>query len=177
MRIPSTKLQNAIANMVANGGNMAKSLRDAGYSEAIARNPAKIFTLERMEAFRNTSVFNLDAAFRRLNQLVTARRLEHYCFVDCIKDDVEQLSDSDIVSMLEGCDYKVVKIVSSTKSRIAYYYANDSSAQFRAIEMIIRLFGLYPPRQKYLVLEQPLFSLAGLRNRVEKEGSEVTSEK
>ena len=64
MRVPSIKLQNAIANMVANGGNMAKSLRDAGYSEAIARNPAKIFTLERMEAFRNTSVFNLDAAFR-----------------------------------------------------------------------------------------------------------------
>ncbi len=44
MKEASPRMKKAIDNMVVNGGNKAKALRDAGYSEAIARNPQKITT-------------------------------------------------------------------------------------------------------------------------------------
>lgn len=34
--------QNAIKNLVANGGNVAKAMRDAGYSKRTARTPSKL---------------------------------------------------------------------------------------------------------------------------------------
>jgi hypothetical protein len=40
----------AAENMVANGGSKAQALRDAGYSEAIARNPQKVTDSQSFQA-------------------------------------------------------------------------------------------------------------------------------
>lgn len=43
IRKPSMKQQKALANLLENGGNKRQALRDAGYSEAMAKNPQKVF--------------------------------------------------------------------------------------------------------------------------------------
>lgn len=41
-RKPTLKQQRAVENLVANGGNVSTAMRQAGYSEAMARNPQKL---------------------------------------------------------------------------------------------------------------------------------------
>lgn len=48
-RAPSAKQFNAMKNLVVNGGNVAKAMRDAGYSAQTAKSPAK---LTKSEGFR-----------------------------------------------------------------------------------------------------------------------------
>src|SRR5579859_6381440 len=40
--MPTTKQKRAVANMVENGGNVSKAMRDAGYSPATAKTPKKL---------------------------------------------------------------------------------------------------------------------------------------
>lgn len=40
--MPTTKQQTAISNMVENGGNVSKAMRDAGYSPNTAKTPKKL---------------------------------------------------------------------------------------------------------------------------------------
>lgn len=40
--VATVKQQQAIANVVENGGNVSKAMRDAGYSEATAKTPQKL---------------------------------------------------------------------------------------------------------------------------------------
>lgn len=49
-RKPTIKQRRAVANLVANGGNVASAMRDAGYSEAMARNPQKLTESEYVQA-------------------------------------------------------------------------------------------------------------------------------
>lgn len=48
-RKPTIKQKRAIDNLVANGGNVATAMRDAGYSEAMARNPQKLTQSDYMQ--------------------------------------------------------------------------------------------------------------------------------
>jgi hypothetical protein len=41
-RKPTVKQQKALANLVENGGNVSKAMRDAGYSAAMVKNPQKL---------------------------------------------------------------------------------------------------------------------------------------
>jgi hypothetical protein len=41
-RKPTIKQQKAVANLLENGGNVSKAMKDAGYSAAMAKNPQKL---------------------------------------------------------------------------------------------------------------------------------------
>jgi hypothetical protein len=50
MKSPSIRQKKVIEKMIGNGGNMAKSMKEAGYSEAYADNPQKIKSTKTWEA-------------------------------------------------------------------------------------------------------------------------------
>ena len=49
-RKPTIKQARAISNIVENGGNVSKGMRDAGYSYAMSKNPSRLTQSEYMQA-------------------------------------------------------------------------------------------------------------------------------
>lgn len=158
-RKPSIRQRLAIAKVVENGGNVSKAMRDAGYSEATAKNPDK---LTESKAFLELTAEYLpdEKILQRHAQQLNAHRLEHMVFPlgpDSTPDeDVEEeedelpmppsgetidLSDEDIIKMLSELNCTVRKIVHGQQARHVYFWSADNKAQGNAIELAYKLKG------------------------------------
>lgn len=64
--------RNALKNLVANGGNIAKAMRDAGYSPRTARTPQKLTESNGWQKLLNSELSDAKL-LRKHNQLLNAK--------------------------------------------------------------------------------------------------------
>lgn len=159
MSASSPQIREAVANYVANGGNKARALRDAGFSQSVVRNPNRIFGDPKVIELIESTGFSPIDLILKLNKLSNRKKLEKVIFAR-----KSNLSDDDIRQMLEEVDYEVVDIEYTQRNRIAWCYVDDDKIQMKASWLLLKLMGLVPVRKTIVSpIEQQPFSLASLR--------------
>jgi phage terminase small subunit len=89
--MPTTKQKKAVANLVENGGNVSKAMRDAGYSEATAKTPQKLTESDYVQALmKEVGLTDVDG-FKLLKEGMSATKTivlggEQDSFVDIQPD-------------------------------------------------------------------------------------------
>src|SRR4051794_23397908 len=79
-KTPSAKQMAAIQHWVANGGNKSDAVRAAGYSEAIAHQPGKVFNSPAVQRLLDAAGINPVSILQQLERKAYARKLEHMTF-------------------------------------------------------------------------------------------------
>lgn len=74
-RKPSLRQQKAVANLVENGGNKRKALKDAGYSKAVQDNPEKVFGSDAVQTVMDPVLNNMrtirEEVLRRMSKTIS----------------------------------------------------------------------------------------------------------
>jgi len=160
---PTIKQKKAIKNVVENGGNVSKAMRDAGYSPATAKNPSKLTDTAAWAELMETYLPDVDLAAKH-KSLLNATQICHLTFITgprnekerevYIQDarnkadkkgieyeDVDLLSDDDIKQMFNEVNCKVQRIVHSENARHVYYWALDNATVHKSIDLAYKLKG------------------------------------
>ncbi|HEV7702217.1 MAG TPA: hypothetical protein VGO63_02115 [Candidatus Paceibacterota bacterium] len=180
-RKPTSKQLKAFQNLVENGGNKGKAIRDAGYSEAVAKTPEKVFgslALHGLLEFEGKNAEReLVKTLHALQENIEATEIKMMWFppfnreiYDTFKRGEtknEQLVDDEIKELLAEVDCKVLNILYGKTGRKVYYAAHDNKTRLKATDMTLRLYGLYASRQKESKAKVSHFSMTDLRKQAE----------
>lgn len=140
---PTPKQKNAAKRLIENGGKrkpdpVGKVLRDAGYSDAISKNPHKVTRSKGFRALLDKYLPEKDVA-RAHQELMHAAVIQQYVFPLNADDTLIKLC----VESASGC--KLIHIQSSTTQRRAYFQSPDNRSRKDAIDMAYKLRGNYEP--------------------------------
>jgi hypothetical protein len=80
----SIRAKKALTNLVVNGGNKAKALRDAGYSEAVVNTPSKVFDSVELKPEVDRSLSKIDRECERLIDSAMQKDLEPEKYSDVV---------------------------------------------------------------------------------------------
>lgn len=160
------KHKKVLDNLVENGGNMSKAIRDTGlYSDTMIKTPSKIMDSKSWNEVMEAYISDDDLATKH-KELLNATRLDHMVFPLGAKDEDERLelialaqvkaekegkdfkvpdimTDQDIRQMLLDVNCKVRRIVHGETARHVYFWANDNKSRKDAIEMGYKLKGRF----------------------------------
>lgn len=144
----SLRARKAFTNALENGGNMSKAMRDAGYSDAMAKNPQKLTQSDAWQELLDKHLSD-KTIIKKHKELLNATRIEHMTFPpfnEEKKDNEgkgEQLADEEIIELLASVNCTVRKIVHGDMVRHVYFWAADNMARDKALDKIYKLKGLY----------------------------------
>lgn len=185
-REPTMRQVEAVAYMLANGSSKAESLRAVGYSEAVARQPHKVFNSPAVQGILERAGVDIDDVVRRLKNISErAGKVEFIMFpayknpedfnpfedgADEAPDDGSQLTDDDIRETIKAYGGAVAHIRHGKKGRQVVYFAPDTRNQLEAMEKIINIHGIYAPKRTDLKVSVGVFS--SFRERMEKRRKE-----
>jgi hypothetical protein len=127
-----------VQNLGAFGGSLASTIRDAGYSEKIARNPQRItdrkWFKEQLPDYGKTA--------KAIHELMDSKCLDHYTFPLSMSDEEIQ----QVIEDLPGCILR--KIKHTVQSTIVYFWRPNDRSKKDAIEIVLKIRGDYAP-EKY----------------------------
>jgi hypothetical protein len=193
-KTPSERQKLAVMMLVANGGNKAQAIRDAGYSEAMARTPSKVFGSDGVQELMASIGVTPQSVLKVIERHTKARKPVHMVFppynvekaqewqkqqADTLEDLSDkifksQMTDDDIRAFIEGNNGVVFRITHGDMARHVYYWHDDSKAQLKAAEMFKDMLGLDAPKKVDLKGQvNHSFSLSKLRQNMEQNGYEV----
>lgn len=167
---PTTRMLKAAKAMVANGGkSTAAVLREAGYSEAVARNPSKVVGSKTFQDLLAELMPDQSLAEGQA-QLLQAGHLAHHDFPaagtenGCANTGFTVKEAKDLIESVPGC--RVVegrKILAERGGKYIriYYVQPDNYSRIKALDSAYRLKGLYAPTKSQN--ENFSFSLSNLR--------------
>jgi IS5 family transposase len=81
----SIKQKKALNNLVANGGNKAQAIRDAGYAESMTREPAKVFDSVGLKPEVERFVAKLEKERERLLDSIMSKNLDDVQYESAIR--------------------------------------------------------------------------------------------
>lgn len=160
------KHKRVLDNLVENGGNMSKAIRDTGmYSETMSSTPSKITNSVTWNELMEIHISDNELASKH-KELLNATRLDHMVFPTGPKNEeealeyseeqqtkaekkgedykeVDYLTDDDIRQMLLDVNCKVRRIMHGETARHVYFWASDNKSRKDAIEMGYKLKGRY----------------------------------
>lgn len=147
---------------VEGGGNITKAeaLRQAGYGKSTINKPSRVFKPILIEPILKDANINLAGALNILSNQTSAKKLERITFPF-------QVTDSEIETLFKEEGIKVVSIINNKKDKVVFYWADNNTTQLRAIDIIMKLYGLYPPKRKEQKRFISTFSLSELRKQKE----------
>jgi len=121
-------------NLVANGGNLGKAIRDTGlYSEVVANDPGKITDSKTWQELVEQYLPD-DILAEKHRELLSQVRIEYFMFP-------KGLDDEEIRGHLEANGLTCLNVRMSDKGKMAFYAIPDSQARSKAIEMGYKLKG------------------------------------
>jgi len=129
------KQKKACERVVENGGNVSKSMKEAGYSKNTAKNPKKLTDSDGWQELMDKYLPDNDLAIRH-KELLNATRLEHMVFPKSVKD-------KEIKSLLESVNCNVRKIQHGDQANHAWFWAKDNIALKSALDLAYKLKGKY----------------------------------
>ena len=134
---PTMKQRRAIKNVVENGGNVSKAMRDAKYSIETAKNPKKLTDSRAWEELVEENLPDKDLS-RLHKKLLNSKRIEHMVFPTATED-------KDITSLLKSVNCVVRKIQHGDMAIHVWFWATNDKALQSGLEMAYKLKGRYAP--------------------------------
>ncbi len=131
----SLKRIKAVSNVLKNGGNLSKAMRDAGYSKIYADNPQK---MKRTLSFQQLLDKHLpDSKVVKIHGgLLNASHLDNIQFSLVFTDE-------EIKEMIKAAGCKLLKIKRTERSGYAWFMISDNRARDAALDKIYKLRGHY----------------------------------
>ena len=125
------KQKKAVEKVIENRGNVSQAMRDAGYSEASAKNPSNLTRSKAWEQLLDKHLPEKMLA-QKHKQLLDAKRLDHMVFpVATPKDEIKAMLRS------VGCTARKFQ-VSETQIH-CWFWSPDNGAQAKALELGYKL--------------------------------------
>ena len=168
-RQPTVRQVRAVENLVENGGkNKGEAIREAGYSEAIVKNPDRVFGSPTVKAvLEKLGVPDESEAVIAIKRNLKAKYPVNFVFppfnsqiAEADDEDAEpegdepvnegqkfgeQMTDDQIRAYLREGGIIVSKVVHGERSRRFYGYADNPKAQLSAADMLLKVLGAYAP--------------------------------
>ena len=141
-RQPTLKQREAFVNTVENGGNMSQAMKDAGYSDAMAKNPQKL---------TRTKVW---------------KQLRDEYFPEELLADVHKRGLNAKKSVLKWGEVEEIQEDGSVKivNKRVLVEVDDLAIQHRYLDTAYKVRGMYPKEPK-VEINTPSFSLADLAHK------------
>ena len=129
------KQKKAIKNVVENGGNVSKAMRDANYSKETAKNPKKLTKSKAWEELMEE--YLPDKELSKLHKkLLHSKRIEHLVFPLATKD-------KDIIKLLKSVNCVVKKIQHGEQAIHVWFWAQNDKALKDGLDLAYKLKGKY----------------------------------
>ncbi len=151
----SAQAKKALTYTVDNGGTQADALRAAGYSQAIIRNPKRVFESSAFaKALEDAGVTDIKVA-KRYSRLLNSSRIETL-MLDGWRDGRKWAypKDSEVRKMIEGdehhptgCDVLYIRIDTTYHRLVVTYRHPDNAAQTRIIELVGKVKSHFAPEK------------------------------
>lgn len=166
---PSLRTIIALKTMVAKGCTMADALREANYSDAVVRNPSKVFDTEFVRDVLEKAKITEESVAPILERKLNARKLETRSFPPYVEGAGEGVSDDQIRTMMVDVGYKVYHIVKGKNERVVHFSRENDYLQLQALDMTFNLLGAYAPKKQDIKQQtHHTFSLSAIRKGAEK---------
>ncbi len=135
---PKTRKQKAAKKILENAGNVSAALREAGYSEAYAKNPQDF---KKTKAYKSMAEALLDAIPReeitRMHKdLLKAEQLRPINFNYKLKDD-------EVVESFAEKGYRVMNIKRFMTTATAFVFVPENDVRKGAMDMLYKVLGDY----------------------------------
>lgn len=166
MKAPSQKqIKAAKLFLESLGTNDPKSMREilkeAGYSQNMADNPQMVTQTKTWASLMDEYIGD-DLVAQAHQSLLMSRKLDHMVFpLEKVEDNIpeegdipedveakmkskritDNLTDEDIIEMLEEVNCKVRRIVHGDQARHVYFWSPDNTAKAKAIELAYKARG------------------------------------
>lgn len=167
---PSLRQKQTVLNMVENGGNVSKAMRDAGFSDAYSKNPQKVTASKAFKELAEEYLPDTDLLHIH-KRILAAHKLDHMIFPlgpkspdeteEEVEDESDQnvfeaertnLTDDDISVMLKDVGCLVRKIVHVQQARHVYFWSPDNKARTNALELAYKIRGKIKPDTNNLLM-------------------------
>lgn len=136
----STIKQKKVAELIIkNKGNVSKSMIEAGYSKASAKNPIRVTG---SKGWNELVADNMpqDVIAVELRALLDAKEAKWFVFPTRMKDE-------DIEESVRGVGFKVICIRPSPIGKMAWYSIANNHAKKDALDLYFKITGKYAPEQ------------------------------
>jgi hypothetical protein len=176
----------AVNALVANGGSKADALRVAGFSEAVARNPNKVFDSEGVQLMMREKGLSPELVANRLKRRMDYKRVhsvEYPLHVDDVpidpktdkpKWETSSLTDGQLIEIMESGQSKVLNIEYRNEKRVIWLQSPNVAVETDTINKLIAIYGMEAPRKIEGKMENTHnFSLTDLRRKAEEVNYEV----
>lgn len=137
--MPTLKQKKVAELIVKNKGNVSKSMREAGYSPASAKNPERVTKSKGWNELLGEYIPEETLA-KELRALLDSREAKWFTFPTRMKD-------TDIKKMVEDNGFTVITIRPSPIGKMAWYSLPNSRAKKDALELSFKLLGKFAPEQ------------------------------
>ncbi len=144
---PTLRQKQAFTEMVGNGGNKAKALREVGYSPAVVNNPQKVTESKGWKQLEE-EYFPLDQIAEVQAIVLKAKR---YIYLDEEYEHEIKSKDGNVI----GTETRIRKVQTEV---------DDIQNLIKALDIAYKVRGMYPKEQKG-DLNINVFSLADLAER------------
>jgi hypothetical protein len=141
---PTLKQKRAIELLVENHGNISKSMREAGYTEASAKNPKN---LTNSLGYKSIADQIPDALLvKKHNDLLKQKQLSYFVFS-------KSLSDEEIIEHMKANNLDTIVIRESDKGKLAFYSIDDAQAISKGLDMAYKLKGSFAELKTTIKIE------------------------
>lgn len=158
---PTLRAKKAVKLALENGGNVSKAMREAGYSEAMAKNPQK---LTQSKAWNDImeEVFPDNFIVEQHRKLFESRQLDYFVFS-------KSMLDEEIRQHVEAAGLSVIVIRASDKGKMAFYSTPNDIVRQKALADIYKIKGRYAPEKvDHTTLGKEIQAITGVRVIIEK---------
>jgi hypothetical protein len=181
---PNARQVEAVRILVETGSTKADAIRGAGYSEAYARQPHKVFNSAGVKAILDDAGVEIVPIIQELKSMVfRSGKIDYMVFPAFIdgsnrnpfedeepEDEGEQLTDEEIRQMIHEAGGMVKQIKHTKSQRHVWFFIADNKAKLEAIEKLINLHGIYAPKRTDMKVSVGVFT--SFRERMEKRRKE-----
>jgi len=190
-RPPSLRQIRAVEGYILANGDKTKAqvIREAGYPESRQNDTSKIFSRPILAVLDRLGITE-GLASEVVKKNLKSKKIEHFTFPpynkEAIKPDNgqeyrtaekkgEQLTDQEIIVMMNEVNCTVKKIVHGDLVRHVYFWSPDSKTQLEAADMIFNLIGSYAPKKVEGKHDHRvgIFSMGELRKKMKEKGLKI----
>lgn len=164
---PTLLQRKALKATLENGGNVSKAMKDAGYSEAMAKNPQKLKESDGWKELMKSVGLDDKSLLKKSKEHLQAKQLRTM-MVD------PEVTDSEVIEVLEACGCSflksvIVEVTYTTKKgeektfekKNVFYSIPDTLAQDRALDKLYKIRGAYTPEREGGVVAVQINNLLG----------------
>ncbi len=130
-------MKKVVKEIVENRGgkSVSKAMRDAGYSDAYAKNPQQFIATQKWQKLMKKYLSD-DLLLKKHKRLLDSHRIQQQYFN-------YKITDKSITKIFRDNDFQVIGIKRFMKIAIIFYLAPDNDTQDKALDKAYKLKGYY----------------------------------